>query len=147
MIWVSPGNSTESLDQFFTILGPDRCSKIKTVSKDMHFAYIHSCRQYIPDAIEVADPFHVVQRINQAIDECRQQASLGSSLRIGKNKIIFNLQWLLRRKNEQLGKQGRLSLEKLAKSNQSLYHCYLLKESFYELYTFEHHQINLARAF
>ena len=147
VIWVSPGNSKESLDQFFQVLGPEKCSKIKSVSKDMHQPYIASCNQYIPQAMEVADPFHVVQRINQAIDECRQESAMGTALRIGKSKVIFNLQWLLRRKNEHLGKQGRLSLEELAKSNEALYHCYLLKESFYEVYVFGHHQINLARAF
>ncbi|MFN7728274.1 MAG: transposase [Bdellovibrio sp.] len=108
VIWVSPGNSKESLDQFSRILGTESCLKIKTVSKDMHVPYIASCQQYIPQALEVADPFHVVQRLNQAMDECRLNASVGSALRLGKRKVIFNLQWLLRRKNEDLGKQGRL---------------------------------------
>jgi len=147
VIWVSPGNRKESLDQFFEILGPESCEKIKTVSKDMHLPYIQSCQQYIPQAMEVADPFHVVQRLNKAIDDCRQNASLGSALQTGKRKIIFNLQWLLRRKNEHLGKQGRLSIAELARANESLYHCYLLKESFYELYAFRSDQIQEAREF
>lgn len=147
VIWVSPGNSQASLDQFFEILGPEACQKVETVSKDMHAPYIASCQRYIPQALEVADPFHVVQRLNQAMDECRLNASLGSALQTGKRKIILNLQWLLRRKNEHLGKQGRLSLEELAKVNENLYHCYLLKESFYELYTFTSDQLKEAREF
>ena len=147
VIWVSPGNSRESLDQFFEILGPEKCIKIETVSKDLHAPYIASCQQYIPQALEVADPFHVVQRLNQSMDDCRLNASLGSSLRIGRNRIAMNLQWLLRRKNEHLGKQGRLTLEELARANENLYHCYLLKESFYELFSFAHDQIKEARAF
>ena len=110
VIWVSSGNSKESLDQFFEILGPEKCSKLKTVSKDMHAPYIASCNQYVPHAMEVADPFHVVQRLNQVMDECRLNLSIGSALRTGKRKIILNLQWLLRRKNEHLGR-ARLGID------------------------------------
>lgn len=39
VIWVSEGNKKESLDQFFEVLGADRCKKIKTVSKDLHAPY------------------------------------------------------------------------------------------------------------
>ena len=147
VIWVSPGNSKASLDQFFEILGPERCSKIETVSKDMHAPYIASCQQFVPHAMEVADPFHIVQRLNQAMDDCRLNASLGSALKTGKRKIILNLQWLLRRKNEHLGRQGRLSLAELAEVNENLYHCYLLKESFYEVFSFAHDEIDQARCF
>ena len=38
-------------------------------------------------------------------------------------------------------------MEELAKSNEALYHCYLLKESFYEIYTFGCDEITLAREF
>jgi transposase len=147
VIWVSPGNSKESLDQFFQILGPEKCSKIKTVSKDLHAPYIASCQQYVPQALEVADPFHVVQRLNQAMDECRLNLSLGSALQTGKRKIILNLQWLLRRKNEHLGKAGRLGIDELARVNEPLYHAYLLKESFYELYNYGANEISEARDF
>lgn len=147
VIWVSAGNSKESLDQFFRILGPDRCQKIKTVSKDMHVPYILSCKEHVPNALEVADPFHVVQRLNQAMDECRLNLSIGSAMQTGKRKIILNLQWLLRKKNEHLGRQERLSLDALARSNEPLYHAYLMKESFYELFTYGETEIDKACAF
>lgn len=54
VIWVSEGNKKESLDEFFKILGPERCAKIETVSKDLHKPYIASCEEYIPQALEVA---------------------------------------------------------------------------------------------
>lgn len=147
VIWVSPGNSKESLDQFFRVLGPDRCQKIKTISKDMHMPYILSCKEHVPNALEVADPFHVVQRLNQAMDECRLNLSIGSSMQTGKRKIILNLQWLLRKKSEHLGRQERLSLEDLARNNEPLYHAYLMKESFYELFTYGESEIDKAYTF
>ena len=64
VIWVSEGNKKESLDQFFRVIGADRCAKIETVSKDLHKPYALSCHEYIPNATEVADPFHVVKKLN-----------------------------------------------------------------------------------
>jgi transposase len=61
VIWVSEGDKKESLDQFFIVLGADRCAKIQTVSKDLHNPYALSCSEFIPHATEVADPFHVVK--------------------------------------------------------------------------------------
>src|SRR5690606_6018082 len=58
VIWVSEGNRKDSLDQFFKVLGKERCAKIKTVSKDLHVPYMASCREHIPQATEVADKFH-----------------------------------------------------------------------------------------
>lgn len=68
VIWVSEGNKQESLDLFFEILGKERCEKIKTVSKDLHLPYAASCAKYIPNATEVADPFHVVKKLNETMD-------------------------------------------------------------------------------
>lgn len=50
VIWTSEGNKKESLDQFFQILGPERCKKIKTVAKDLHMPYALSCQEHIPHA-------------------------------------------------------------------------------------------------
>ncbi len=47
VIWISEGNNKDSLDEFFKILGPERCAKIETVSKDMHKPYIASCEEFI----------------------------------------------------------------------------------------------------
>jgi transposase len=63
VIWVSEGNEKKSLDQFFQVLGPERCSRIQTVSKDLWKPYSLSCQEFIPQALEVADPFHVVKRL------------------------------------------------------------------------------------
>lgn len=147
VIWVSKGNTQESLDEFFKAIGPERCQKIKTVSKDLHKAYIASCLKYIPHATEVADPFHVVKRLNQAIDECRKELSVGSRLKVSKRKTIDNMQWVLRYKQENM-KAGHLeSLEDLQKINLPLYKAYLHKETFYDFFEFKPSQITEAKNF
>ncbi len=147
VVWVSPGNSKESLDLFFKILGPERCAKIRAVAKDMHNPYIQSCKEYVPQAMEVADPFHVVQRLNQALDEGRREVSYGSAFVTRRKQLIPGLQWLLRHKNENLRARQRQSIEELAKVNEPLYHAYLLKESFYEIFTYRPSEIEDAKQF
>lgn len=147
VIWVSEGNRKESLDQFFRILGPERCRKIRTVARDLHKPYEASCNEYVPQALQVADPFHVVQRLNQGIDECRKELSVGSALRVGKRRLINRMNWLLRFKQKNLSKAQHKSIEALKEVNDSLYSAYLLKEYFYEFFLFKPYQIKEAESF
>lgn len=136
VIWTSKGNKKESLDQFFQVLGAERCRKIKTVAKDLHMPYALSCQEYIPQAIEVADPFHVIKKLNEAMDDCRKELSVGSVLPISKRKAIFKLNWVLRYKQENQSEKNLKSLSELAKINEPLYLAYLHKESFYAFFDF-----------
>lgn len=147
VIWVSEGNSRESLDLFFRVLGPERCAKIKTVSKDLHKPYADSCHDHIPHAIEVPDPFHVVKRLNESLDNCRKELSVGSVLAVSKRKVIHGLQWVLRYKQENQSQKRLEALDKLAELNQPLYLAYLHKESFYEFFSFRPSEVELAEKF
>lgn len=147
VIWVSEGNKKESLDQFFEILGKDRSAKIKTVSKDLHAPYAVSCAEHIPHAIEVADPFHVVKKLNDTMDECRKELSVGSVLPVGKRKAIFRLNWVLRYKQENQSEKNLASLDELAKINEPLYLAYLHKEAFYDFFTFKPSEVKQAENF
>ncbi len=147
VIWVSEGNRKESLDQFFQILGPERCAKVKTVSKDLHKPYAISCSEYIPQALQVADPFHVVKKLNKAMDDCRKELSVGSALAVGKRRLISSLQWVMRYKQENLPEKHLESLTKLAEINEPLFHAYLHKESFYEFFHFRPSEVKPAEKF
>lgn len=147
VIWVSEGNEKKSLDQFFEVLGPERCSRIKTVSKDLWKPYAASCNEYIPHATQVADPFHVVKRLNEAIDQSRKELSVGSELQVSKRKTISNMQWVLRYKQENMKPKHLESLEHLAKINEPLYNAYLHKEMFFEFFTFKPTEVKDAEKF
>jgi len=147
VIWTSEGHTKESLDQFFRVLGPERCAKIQTVSKDLHKPYAYSCAEYIPQAIEVADPFHVVKKLNECMDDCRKELALGSKLQPTKRKKIFRLNWVLRYKQENMKSSHLESLSNLAKLNEPLYKAYLHKEAFYDFFDFRPSQIDKAEEF
>lgn len=72
VIYVSPSRRKEALDQFFKLLGKDRCDKIKVVATDQHESYGASVREHCPGAKVVWDKFHLLQNFNEALNEERK---------------------------------------------------------------------------
>jgi transposase len=147
VIWVSEGNTKSSLDEFFKILGPERCAQIQTISKDMHKPYIASSEEYIPQALEVADTFHVVKKLNDVLDSCRKELIESSETNKIEKKKIKEMNWVIRYKQENMGSKNRTKLDQLEKLNEPLYRAYLHKESFFELFTFTPTEIQSASNF
>jgi transposase len=90
----------------FKIIGPDRCKKIKTVSKVIHRPYTVSCDEYIPQARQVADKFHVVQRLNNACEEARKELLLSNDIKKSEKKTIKSMNWVIRHKEENMSKKN-----------------------------------------
>ena len=147
VIWVSEGNDKDSLDEFFRILGPDRCAQIETVSKDMHKPYIASCKEHIPQALEVADPFHVVKKLSEVMDKCRRELIESSDTPKSDKKGLKEMNWVIRYKQENMSTRNYTKLNQLEKLNEPLYKAYLHKESFFEFFTFTPSEIDHARDF
>ncbi len=129
------------------ILGVDRWAKIEAVSKDLHLAFKYSCDDHVPQAMQVADHFHVIQRLNKAIDDCRKELSVGSRLKVGKRKAIHRMNWLLRFKKKNLSDKKVKSLESLEEINKDLFKAYLHKEQFYNFFSFRHFEDKEANLF
>lgn len=68
VVHVTPGRTSDSLNEFFTLLGPDRCTNIEAVSMDMAPIWQQPCETHIPDAVVCFDPFHVMAWVNRALD-------------------------------------------------------------------------------
>ena len=147
VIWVSEGNSKESLDEFFKILGPERCARIETVAKDLHKPYIASCQQYIPQALEVADPFHVVKKLNEVMDSCRRELVESADTPRSEKKGLKEMNWVIRYKQENMSDWNQSKLAQLEKLNEPLYKAYLHKESFFEFFTFSPSEVKQAGEF
>lgn len=147
VIWVSEGNNKESLDEFFRILGPERCKKIETVSKDLHKPYIASCAEYIPQALEVADKFHVIKKLNDVMDSCRRELVESAETSKPDKKKLKEMNWVIRYKQENMSSRTVSKLNQLERLNGPLYTAYLHKESFFEFFTFKPDEIKQAGEF
>ena len=74
LVWAAPGRTSATVGEFFDLLGPERSAQITHVSADgadfIDTIVVRRC----PQAVRVADPFHIVKWATDALDEVRREA-------------------------------------------------------------------------
>ncbi len=73
LVWAAPGRDSATLQKFFDALGPQRCADITHVSADSANFIAKTVTRNCPQAVQCADPFHVVKWATQALDQVRRQ--------------------------------------------------------------------------
>lgn len=71
LVWAGQGQSKATLQRFFDLLGPDRSALITHVTADAAPYIAAVVGKNCPNAIQAADPFHVVKWANDALGELR----------------------------------------------------------------------------
>ena len=130
LIWAAPGRDQATLNRFFDALGPERCRKLRRVSRDGASWIANVVTERCPQAIQCTDPFHVVQWVTDALDEVRRDV-WNQARRAGQAEVAHALKgarWALWHNPENLTDRQQTTLAAIAKTNQPLYRAYLLKE-------------------
>lgn len=135
VIWVSHSRRKEALDQFFEIIGPERCKQIKVVATDQHEGYSASVKQYCPNASVVWDRFHLVQKLNEALNEERKtelenidtEGAMGDLMN-GKYRYVF----LTKAKNRRTKDQRHIN--EVMRLNERMAKLELIKERFHQMF-------------
>jgi transposase len=128
--------STESMDAFYTWLGPKKCRKIRLAVMDMWKPFSASLKKenHAPKAVILFDKFHVMRHLGEALDKVRRAEYRRLA---GKDRsFIKGQRYTLLSNAENLTQEGRASLKKLLVANKRLNTAYLLKESFDRLWTY-----------
>ncbi len=135
MVWAAEGQSAAVLEGLWDQLGAERCAQILLVSMDMSAAYEKAVRDRLPQAEIVFDRFHVVQLLGKAVDEVRREQARracgdqAAALKSSRFALLKN-PWNLVDSEE-------AKLAEIARTNQTLYRTYLLKESFQNIFESE----------
>jgi transposase len=74
LVWAAPGRTSATVREFFDLLGEERCAQITHVSADGADFIDTIVAEICPNAVRVADPFHVVKWATEALDEVRRGA-------------------------------------------------------------------------
>jgi transposase len=129
--------SEESLDEFFTWLGPEKSSKIRIAVMDMWKAFRKSTLKqgHAPQALIVYDKFHILRHLGEALDKVRK--SEYARLTGDDRRFIKGQKYTLLSRWENLALEGRKALKLLFKVNKRLNTAYLLKESFGQLWDYQ----------
>jgi len=129
--------SEQSMDEFFTWLGPKKSKQIRLAVMDMWKAFRNSTLkpEHAPGAAILFDKFHVLQHLNDALDQVRK-SEYGRL--VGKDKrFIKGQKYTLLSHRENLSTAGRRSLRLLLKANKRLNTAYVLKETFGQLWDYQ----------
>jgi transposase len=128
VVWTGEGKSSETLERFFTELGPERSGKIETATIDMSQAYITVLRDRAPQAQIVFDRFHVQKLASEAVDEVRRE-QVRKAKGTDQAGWIKDTRFALLKNPWNLTGMERLRLSSVQQHNRPLYRAYLLKET------------------
>ena len=132
-LWIGPGRSAETLKTFLDGLSADQKKRIRCFVMDMHQAYYNAVRwdEQLKHAAIAHDPFHVMKRAGDAMDELRRQTFFraGKELRaVGRGK-----RWLVLRSWANADERQRTELRTLFRLNGRLARAYQAVETLREV--------------
>jgi len=138
LIWNEKGRKSEVLNAYFQGIGEDNCAKIKSVALDGARHYISSSNHYAVNALIVYDRFHIMQKLNNAVDTVRKHEL--RKARTEKNDELVDLvscrqRFVLLKNKGNLSSRQSSYLHQLCELNEPIYKAMLLKESFLTIYS------------
>ena len=129
LLWAGDDRTEEAVRPFFTQeMGRRRCHTLPVVCMDMWAAYAKLVREYAPNAQILFDRFHIVQHLQEAVEEVRRSEMRRLSR---KERVVFKRsRWLLLKNPWNLNPDQKNRLSTLVRWNTPIVRAYYLKESF-----------------
>src|SRR5438270_4418774 len=135
LLWVGRERTIESFQGFFTMIGDEVASQIVFVCSDMWEPYLKVIRDKCSEALHILDRFHIVAKMNKALDEIRAGESRRMAME-GRLPVLKKSRWLLLKREENLKTEQRFRLRDLLRYNLKTVRAYLLKEAFQQLWDY-----------
>ncbi len=135
LLWVGKERTIESFQGFFTVIGDGLASQIQFVCSDMWPPYLDVIRRKCSQALHILDRFHIVAKMNQALDEVRA----GETRRMaqdGHRPLLSKSRWCVLKRKENLTAKQRIRLRDLLRYNLRTVRAYLLKEDFQQFWNY-----------
>ena len=129
LLWIGKDRTVKTLLRFFHFFGEERSRKLKYVCSDMWRAYITVIEKKAGQALHILDRFHIVAKLNKAIDEVRA-GEHRQMQKDGYEPLLKNSRWCLLKRSENLTEKQEVKLKDLLQYNLKSVRAYLLKEDF-----------------
>lgn len=129
LLAVTKERTVKSLLRGLRSLGKDNLAGIKYVCSDMWPAYLKVIKKKLPRALNVLDRFHIVKKLNEAVDTVRREESKKLKAE-GYEPILKDSRYCFLKNQENLTDKQVVKLDELLKYDLKTIRAYLLKESF-----------------
>ena len=136
LLWIGRERTTESFAGFFTLIGKELAQNIEFVCSDMWQPYLAVIREQCSQAIHILDRFHIVAKLNAALDQVRATEAR-RLVRDGYDPILKKTRWCVLKRKANLTEHQRFRLRDLLRYNLQTVRAYLLKEDFQQLWEYQ----------
>jgi transposase len=129
LLWVAQERTEDSLRRFFQILDDETRLSIRFVCSDMWQPYLNVIAEQLKHAVHVLDRFHIMKKMNEAIDEVRR----GEVRRLeedGYEPVLKHSRWCLLKRPENRTEKETVKLSELLQYNLQSVRSHLLREDF-----------------
>ena len=138
LLWVGEKRTQETMSSFFadmTKLKTDFSAQIRVICSDMWKPYLKIIAKHLPQAINVLDRFHIMQKFGKALDKVRSEEA--KRLRQAKQPpLLSKTRWCFLKRRENLTEKQGFKLNELLKMNLRTVKAYLLREQFQKLWEY-----------
>ena len=135
LLWLGPDRTAKTLLRFFRFLGKDRSLQLQFICSDMWQAYLKVIAKKASQAIHVLDRFHVMQKMNRAIDKVRA-AEVKQLKADGYEPILKGCRWLLLKRPENQSEKQLEKLSDILQYNLKSVRSHLMREDFQRFWTY-----------
>lgn len=129
LLHIAPERTVRSLLSFFRMFGEQRSGALKFVCSDMWQPYLKVLAKKASQAVHVLDRFHVMAKMNKAIDEVRAEEARRLK-QDGYEHVLKHSRWCLLKRPENLTDKQTVKLAEVMKYNLRTVRAYLLREDF-----------------
>src|SRR5438477_11110748 len=138
LLWVGKERTVETFEGFFALIGQQLASQIEFVCSDMWRPYLRVIREKCSQALHILDRFHIVAKMNQALDDVRAAESRKMA-QDGHQPLLKKTRWCVLKRKENLTSQQKFRLRDLLQYNLQTVRAYLLKEDFQQFWEYNPH--------
>jgi transposase len=138
LLWIGKRRTEKTLRLGLQVLGPEVVRGLRFVCSDMWRPYLNVLAAEAGQALHILDRFHIVQHMNQAVDEVRRAE--GTRLKAKSKdeaKQLKNMRWSLLRKGSRVRGRARKKLNALIASKLDTARAWELKEAFQHFWKYK----------
>ena len=135
LLWVGQDRTARTLLRFFRMLGRERTAAIQFVCSDMWKPYLKVIAKKASQAVHILDRFHIVARLNKALDEIRA-AEARQMAREGYEPVLKRSRWCFLKREKNLTDKQQTKLDDVLQYDLKSVRGYLLKQSFQLLWEY-----------
>src|SRR6266853_417198 len=116
LLWIGKDRTVESFEQFFNMIGKPLSDGIEFVCSDMWKPYLRVIRERCANAINILDRFHIVAKMNEALDDVRA-AEARRLAQDGYQPVLKKTRWCVLKRKANLTSPQRFRLRDLLRYN------------------------------